>query len=106
MNINIKKILIPFALMTFGSTALAGEVVAQKDKRFSVDSLTVSVGDSVEFKNEDSFFHNVFSLSDAQMFDLGSYPQGESKSVTFEQAGTIEVECAIHPSMQMVITVK
>ena len=103
---NLKKIIFPLALMLFGSTAIAGEVIGQKNKKFSIDNLTVNVGDTVEFKNEDSFFHNVFSLSDAQMFDLGSYPKGESKSVTFEQAGTIEVECAIHPSMQMVITVK
>ena len=103
---NIKKILVLLILTLFGNTAFAGEVVTQKDKKFSVASLTVNVGDTVDFKNEDSFFHNVFSLSDAQMFDLGSYPQGESKSVTFEQAGTVEVECAIHPSMQMVVTVK
>ena len=103
---NLKKIIFPLALMLFGNIAIAGEVIGQKNKKFSIDNLTVNVGDTVEFKNEDSFFHNVFSLSDAQMFDLGSYPKGESKSVTFEQAGTIEVECAIHPSMQMVITVK
>ena len=103
---NVKKIIFPLALMLFGNTVVAGEVVSQKDKKFSTESLTVNVGDTVEFKNEDSFFHNVFSLSDAQMFDLGSYPKGESKSVTFEQAGAIEIECAIHPSMQMVITVK
>ena len=103
---NLKKTIFPLALMLIGNTAFAGEVIGQKNKKFSIETLTVNVGDTVEFKNEDSFFHNVFSLSDAQMFDLGSYPQGESKSVTFEQAGTIEVECAIHPSMQMVITVK
>ena len=103
---NIRKIIIPLIFMLYGNTAIAGEVVSQINKKFSIESLTVNVGDTVEFKNEDSFFHNVFSLSDAQMFDLGSYPKGESKSVTFEEAGTIEVECAIHPSMQMVITVK
>jgi plastocyanin len=48
----------------------------------------------------------VFSLSDIQFFDLGSYPQGESKSVTFEKQGIIEVECAIHPDMKMTIEVK
>lgn len=99
------KILVLLTLTLFASTTFS-EVVSQKDKKFSIDSLTVNVGDTVDFKNEDSFFHNVFSLSDAQMFDLGSYPQGESKSVTFGQAGIVEVECAIHPSMQMVVTVK
>jgi plastocyanin len=81
-------------------------VVAQKDKKFSTDRVEVKVGDSVEFRNDDPFFHNVFSLSDAATFDLGSYPQGESKSVSFDTAGTVDVECAIHPSMKMTIEVK
>lgn len=80
--------------------------VGQKDKSFTTKSLTVSVGDTVKFVNNDPFFHNVFSLSDAKFFDLGSYPKGESKSVTFDQAGTVEVECAIHPEMLMTIEVK
>ncbi len=103
---NVKTPIFLLVLMLFGNSAIAGEVIGQKDKKFSIESLTVNVGDTVECKNEESFFQNVFSVSAAQMFDLGSYPNGESKSVTFEQAGTIEVECAIHPSMQMVITVK
>jgi plastocyanin len=40
------------------------------------------------------------------MFDLGSYPAGQSRSVTFEKAGKVQVECAIHPMMRMVIEVR
>ena len=80
--------------------------VSQKNTAFSQDSLTVKVGDTVNFLNDDPFFHNVFSLSDVQFFDLGSYPQGESKPVTFEAAGTVEIECAIHPEMTMTVTVE
>lgn len=79
--------------------------IGQKDKKFSVDQLAVKVGETVTFTNEDPFFHNVFSLSPAATFDLGSYPQGESRSVTFDEAGVVHIECAIHPSMQMVIEV-
>jgi plastocyanin len=89
------------------NTALAEEfVVSQKNKEFSKGELSVKVGDSVSFKNEDDFHHNVFSLSDAALFDLGSYDKGEAKSVTFDTAGTVDVECAIHPSMKMKITVE
>ncbi len=80
--------------------------VDQVNKEFSTSELTIKVGDKVHFKNEDPFFHNVFSLSDSKTFDLGSYPQGEQKSVTFDNAGEIEVECAIHPDMKMVIKVE
>ena len=80
-------------------------VVSQKDKKFSAGALKIKVGDSVSFKNDDPFFHNIFSLSDAQSFDLGSYPQGQARKVTFLKEGKIEVECAIHPEMKMVIDV-
>jgi plastocyanin len=91
----------------FSSAVSADEyVVAQKNKAFSETNLKIKAGDTVHFKNSDPFFHNVFSLSDIQFFDLGSYPQGESKSVTFEKQGIIEVECAIHPDMKMTIEVK
>lgn len=79
--------------------------VGQKGKAFSTPKLAVKVGDTVNFKNEDPFFHNVFSLSDAKTFDLGSYPQGQAKSVTFDKPGKVEVECSIHPEMKMVIEV-
>jgi plastocyanin len=96
-----------FILGIISITAFAAEhEVGQKDKQFTVPSLKVKVGDSVKFVNNDAFFHNVFSLSDAALFDLGSYPQGEFKSVTFEEAGVIEVECAIHPTMKMEIVVE
>ena len=63
-------------------------------------------GDTIRFKNEDPFFHNIFSLSDLKTFDLGSFPKGESKTVTFDKVGTAEVECAIHPEMYMEVTIE
>lgn len=88
------------------AAAAAKHEVAQKHKRFSVQRLKVKVGDTVHFPNEDPFFHNIFSLSDAATFDLGSYPKGESRSVTLDEPGMVEVECAIHPTMQMTIEVE
>lgn len=89
------------------TTAWAADIlVDQKDKQFSKKALKVKVGDSVEFRNSDPFAHNIFSLSDVKSFDLGSYGQGQSKKVTFDKAGKVEVECSIHPSMQMVIEVE
>ena len=98
-------------LLSVASATAAEQIVEQKDKAFAVNgvkaaTLKVKVGDVVQFKNMDPFFHNVFSLSDAKTFDLGSYPQGQSRSVTFDKAGTVEVECAIHPQMKMTVEVK
>ena len=94
--------------LIIAGVAWAGQehVVAQKNKAFSVKKLTVKVGDTVKFVNEDSFAHNIFSLSAAKSFDLGSFGNGGSKSVTFDKAGKIEVECAVHPDMRVDVEVQ
>ena len=81
-------------------------VVSQKNKAFSVSTLKIKAGDSVSFRNEDPFFHNIFSLSEVQTFDLGSYPQGQARKATFAKPGKVEVECAIHPIMKLTIEVE
>jgi plastocyanin len=86
-------------------------VVEQKNKTFiykgtKATTLKVKVGTTIQFKNLDPYFHNVFSLSDAKLFDLGSYPQGQSRAVTFDKPGKVDVECAIHPLMKMTVEVK
>lgn len=95
-----------FCVVLWALVAHAEEfAVGQKNKAFTVSKLKIKVGDSVNFRNDDSFFHNVFSLSDTQSFDLGSFPQGQAKKVTFKKEGMVDVECAIHPEMKMVIEV-
>jgi plastocyanin len=90
----------------FSLSAAAAEFeVAQKNKAFTVKTLKIKKGDTVSFPNQDPFFHNVFSLSPTKTFDLGSYAKGETKKIVFDKAGKVEVECAIHPNMQMIIEV-
>ena len=97
-----------FATLAFLSlSATAAEVIVdQKDKQFSKKVVKIKVGDTIEFRNSDSVAHNIFSLSDVKSFDLGSYTQGQSKKVVFDKPGKVEVECSIHPSMQMVVEVE
>ena len=63
------------------------------------------VGSAVDFPNDDMIFHNVFSLSGPQPFDLGLYRSGESPSRTFAQPGLYRVFCNIHPLMSALIMV-
>ena len=94
------------ALISWSFSVNAAEhEVKQKGNAFSTPNLKIKAGDVVSFRNHDPHFHNVFSLSDAQTFDLGSYPQGQAKSVTFKKEGKVEVECAIHPGMKMMVDV-
>ena len=94
------------AALTAASANAAEHVISQKNKSFSVKKLEAKVGDTLKFSNDDSFAHNVFSLSPAKSFDTGSFGPGQTKSVTLDKPGKIEVECAIHPDMQLVIEVK
>lgn len=73
--------------------------VLQKDKRFEPRVLAVTVGSTVDFRNEDPLFHNVFSLSRPNDFDLGLYKGGTSKSEVFETPGPVQLLCNIHSSM-------
>ncbi len=102
----IKNTALTCFLLSIPSAYAAEFEVAQKNKSFTVKNLQINVGDVVSFPNKDPFFHNVFSLSAIKTFDLGSYKKGETKKITFNEPGKIEVECAIHPKMQMVIEVK
>lgn len=98
---------LPCIAALVSTTAFAAEeIVSQKNKAFSTKKLTIKVGDSVKFVNEDSFAHNVFSLSAAKSFDLGSFGNGGNKTITFDKPGKVEVECAVHPDMRLDIEVK
>lgn len=79
--------------------------MAQRDTAFAPPVLVVPVGTTIRFPNEDKFFHNVFSYSKAKRFDLGRYPRGEAKTVTFDKSGQIAVFCEIHKWMRGAIVV-
>ena len=79
--------------------------LAQKNKTFQPRVLAVPAGSSVDFPNNDGIFHNVFSLSGPQPFDLGLYRSGETRVRTFATAGTYRVFCNIHPQMTAIIVV-
>jgi plastocyanin len=79
--------------------------ISQRGARFRPEFLVVSVGQSVEMPNDDRITHNVFSVSPPKKFDLGHYPQGQTRTVRFEKAGIVELFCNIHENMQATIVV-
>jgi len=87
------------------SRAARRVVLTQKNKTFQPRVLAVPAGSSVDFPNNDGIFHNVFSLSGPQPFDLGLYRAGETKQRTFATPGIYRVFCNIHPQMTAVIVV-
>jgi plastocyanin len=77
----------------------------QKDKMFHPHVLAIGVGSVVDFPNADPIFHNAFSNFEGQLFDVGLYPPGSSRSIRFRRPGIVRVFCNIHPTMSAVIVV-
>ncbi len=77
----------------------------QKNKMFTPHILPIVAGTAVDFPNSDPIFHNAFSSYDGQIFDVGLYPPGSSKSVRFGRPGVVRVFCNIHPAMSAIILV-
>ncbi len=88
-----------------GGGVMEAQSMTQRDTAFVPAVVHVQVGGLVAFPNGDPFFHNVFSYSSAQRFDLGRYPQGESKAVTFDEPGIVELFCEVHDFMRGAIIV-
>jgi plastocyanin len=83
----------------------AHAVMLQKNKMFTPHILAIATGTSVDFPNADPIFHNAFSSYDGQIFDVGLYPPGSSRSVRFNRPGLVRVFCNIHPTMSAIILV-
>ncbi len=80
-------------------------VMEQRNREFAPHVLAVPVGSTVTFPNFDSIFHNVFSRSDASMFDLGLYKGGEAREVKFAKEGIVRLGCNLHANMSAYVVV-
>jgi plastocyanin len=79
--------------------------IRQHHESFNPRVVAVTVGSEVEFPNDDSIYHNVFSLSRAKNFNLGRYPRGETRQVRFDKPGIVKVFCEIHSHMSATVMV-
>jgi plastocyanin len=77
----------------------------QHDARFSPSFLVVAAGQTVQMANDDAIYHNVFSYSRPNDFDLGLYPAGETRKLVLRHPGVVKLYCSIHESMNATILV-
>src|SRR5262249_12598292 len=77
-------------------------LISQRGARFKPEFLVVAAGQTVNMPNDDRITHNVFSVSPPKKFDLGHYPQGQSKAVRFDNPGVVDLFCNIHENMHAV----
>jgi nitrite reductase (NO-forming) len=71
---------------------------------YSVNVLTIPVGTTVTWTNDDTTMHTVTSVDD--IFDSGYYGEGESWSYTFTEPGEFEYYCLPHPWMRAKVIVE
>lgn len=71
---------------------------------FNPATVTVAVGTTVNWVNNDSASHTV--TSDTGIFESGSLAKGGTYSFTFANAGTYKYHCSVHSSMKGTVIVQ
>ncbi len=79
--------------------APSAAVMDQRNRAFVPQVLVVAVGSSVEFPNNDSVSHQVYSFSPAKRFQLPLYKGAHHDPVTFDAEGLVVLGCNIHDEM-------
>ncbi len=77
----------------------ANQVVTQREKTFLPHVLAVPLGTTVQFRNDDRIYHNVFSIAKPNDFDAGIRATGATYTRTFNSPGAVEILCNIHSTM-------
>jgi plastocyanin len=73
--------------------------IGTREKRFLPRVTVVPPRSTVAFPNHDPIFHNVFSVSAGNRFDLGRYREGETRSTRLDKPGLVRVYCNVHEQM-------
>jgi plastocyanin len=81
------------------------QIVTQRDKTFLPHVLAVPIGTSVQFRNDDRIYHNVFSIAKPNEFDAGIRATGATFTKVFNHPGAVELLCNIHSTMNAYIFV-
>ena len=80
--------------------------IRQEGKQFAPRTAVVPRGTKVNFPNLDSIFHNVFSVSEGNTFDLGTARAGDPvKSYVMMNPGVVEIFCNMHSRMSASVLV-
>jgi plastocyanin len=80
--------------------------IKQEDKQFSPNHAVVQVGTALMFPNKDSIFHNVFSNSPKNAFDLGTFRAGPPpRPIVMAEPGIVDLQCNMHEDMRASVLV-
>ncbi len=89
----------PGAKQTANTIPAKPAVMAQREKQFDPHVVAVQKGQKVEFPNQDSIKHQVYSLTDIQEFDFLVESGKTSSGPAMHTKGKITLGCNIHDWM-------
>ena len=81
------------------------QIITQRDKTFLPHVLAVPLGTSVQFRNDDRIYHDIFSIAKPNEFDAGIRATGATYTKTFTHPGVVELLCNIHSTMNAYVLV-
>jgi plastocyanin len=87
------------------AAASSSNGVTIKNFKFLPKTLKISTGDTVTWTNKDSIEHDATAKKGGEHW-TSKLKKGKSGSHTFDQAGTFDYYCSIHPDMKGTIEVK
>jgi len=73
--------------------------IDQLNLTFVPKVITIPVGSTVDFTNNDKIYHNITSTSESNKFSLDTYDPGVTRPVTFNKPGVVHLLCKVHPEM-------
>jgi len=73
--------------------------IDQLNLTFVPKVITIPVGSTVDFTNNDKIYHNITSTSESNKFSLDTYDPGVTRPVTFNKPGVVHFLCKVHPEM-------
>jgi plastocyanin len=94
--------------LLFGVAASADDshTIVQLGRAFQPGEVTIAAGDTLTFRNQDEFIHQIYVKSDTMNFDSDEQPPGRDVLLRFTASGTFRVRCHIHPKMLLIVHVK
>lgn len=79
--------------------------IAQEKKTFIPYLSVVQTGTPIDFPNNDTVRHHVYSFSPAKVFELKLYAGKPEKPVVFDKPGVVVLGCNIHDKMVAYVVV-
>ena len=96
---------LPGVALPAGSAAQKRATVAQRNRVFDPFVTVIEKGSAIDFPNEDTMLHHVYSFSPAKRFEIKLYKGTPPAPVAFDTPGIVVLGCNLHDWMLAYVVV-